>query len=260
MPRRPSPKNRPSSFLNDLDIYSVIFTGFYPRIHDKKLTPRKWLENYVGTYLERDIRRLVNVENLMVFENFLKVCAAHSGRLTNFAAISNAVGISQPTVKKWLSLLETSGVVFLLRPYHRNFSKRIVKTSKLYFVDTGLLCFLLSIRSPQELIGHPQWGSIFETFVISEFYKKMCHVAEEPPLYFWRDQTGNEVDLLVELGQEVLPIEIKASQTYTKDFAAALKKWTTLKGNTATKGYILYRGEEVVGKTSDFPAVPWWMF
>ena len=123
----------------------------YPRIHDKNLDPRKWIENYILTYIERDIRSLINVENLKLFEDFLKICASMSGQLVNYTTISNSIGISQPTTKKWLSLLETSGVIFILSPHHRNFKKRVVKTPKLYFADTGILCFFLSIRKVNEI-------------------------------------------------------------------------------------------------------------
>jgi len=239
-------------------MYEMVHTGMYPRIHDKKLTAPRWLENYVLTYMERDIRSLINVENLRTFENFLKVCASFSGQLLNYASISNAIGISQPTVKKWLSLLETSGVVLLLPPHHKNFSKRLIKSPKLYFLDTGLLCFLLSIRTPGELPGHPLFGSIFETFAVSELYKRICHIGEIPPLFFWRDKTGNEIDLIVEIDGKLLPVEIKSSKTYTPDFSAGIKKWFNLKGNTARRGMVIYAGGETVGKTADVCTVPLW--
>jgi predicted AAA+ superfamily ATPase len=240
------------------NIEDIIFTGMYPRIHDKKLSPRKWLENYVLTYLERDIRQLVNVNNLRTFENFLKVIASQSGQLINYSSISNTVGISLPTVKSWLSLLETSGIIFILSPHHRSFSKRVVKTPKIFFSDTGLLCFLLSIRSSNDLKFHPLSGNIFETFVISEFYKRICHISEIPPLYFWRDKTGNEIDLLVDFGNKLYPIEIKSSRTYSTSFKENIARWFGLKGNTQSKGLILFNGERVLGSQSNIPAVPWW--
>ena len=250
-------------FIKDgksIDIFKTIFTGMYPRIHDKNLDPRKWIENYILTYIERDIRSLINVENLKLFEDFLKICASLSGQLVNYTTISNSIGISQPTTKKWLSLLETSGVIFILSPHHRNFKKRVVKTPKLYFADTGILCFFLSIRNPGELKGHPLFGNIFETFIISEFYKRIYHLGERPPLYFWRDRTGNEIDILVESGRDLLPIEIKASKTYSSSLKSNITQWLSLKGNSAEKGFVLYRGEDVVGKNSAVPISPWWLF
>jgi predicted AAA+ superfamily ATPase len=254
---QPKLRRRPSQLPPLLDI---IFTGFYPRIHDRHLTPRKWLENYVSTYVERDIRALVNVQDLRTFENFLKIIAAHSGQLVNYAALSNVAGISQPTVKKWLSLLETCGIIFLLTPHHNNFIKRLVKAPKLFFCDTGLLCFLLSIKTPVELKNHPLYGNIFETFIASELYKRCAHVGEIPPLYFWRDKSGHEIDLLADFGNKLLPIEIKAGQTYSSFFASELLKWLKLRGNTAKTGMVIYAGDHLVGRDAAITAVPWWAF
>jgi len=251
-------KQRDIKGIEKIDIYRMIFTGMYPRIHDKKLDARKWIENYILTYIERDIRSLVNVENLKLFEDFLKICASMSGQLINYTSISNSIGVSQPTVKKWLSLLETSGILFVLPPHYKNFKKRIVKTPKLYFTDTGVLSFLLSIRNHDELINHPLWGNIFETFIISELYKRVYHTGERPPFYFWRDKTGNEIDLIVDIGSKLLPIEIKASKTYSPELKTNIFSWLNLKNNTSEKGFVIYRGEEVIGKRSDVSVIPWW--
>ncbi len=240
-----------------LDIYQILLTGMYPRIHDKNLEAGKWIENYVATYVERDIRHLVNVDNLKLFENFLKLCASMSGSVVNYAALSNAVGVSQPTAKKWLSLLETSGIVFMLPPYFKNFKKRIIKRPKLYFTDTGLLCFLLSIRDEGQLQHHPLFGSIFETFIISEFYKRLHHVGVIPPLYFWRDQTGNEIDLIVDRTPAPLPIEIKSARTWNTKMTSGISKWPGFSSKTTPAGLILYRGDIPVGKTAQVPVVPW---
>lgn len=247
-------KHRPKNFPeNTIDL---IFKGMYPRIHDKNLDATKWLENYITTYVERDIRLLSNIENLGLFEIFLKTTASHSGQLVNYAAISNSVGISQPTAKKWLSLLETSGIIFFLHPYHKNFRKRLVKTPKLYFTDTGLLCFLLSIRNTNELITHPLYGNIFETFIVSELYKRIAHTGTTPQLFFWRDRTGNEIDLLMDAGKTILPIEIKAAKTHHPDFTSHIRKFCSL--SNAPKGYVLYNGELAYGKETAFPVIPWW--
>lgn len=246
--------------VKDIDIFTTIFTGMYPRIHDKKLDPRKWIGNYILTYIERDIRSLINIENLKLFENFIKLCASFSGQLINYASISNAIGVSQPTVKKWLSLLETSGVIFLLSPHYATFKKRIVKTPKLYFMDTGILCYLLSIRTPDELKNHPLFGNIFETFIISELYKRICHLGEKPQLYFWRDKTGNEIDLILDKGQDLIPIEIKSSMTYNHSLKSSLSKWLGINDNMTKKGFVLYRGKEVVGRNAAITIAPWWTF
>lgn len=242
---------------NSLDIHNMIFTGMFPRIHDKQLSAGKWIENYIDTYVERDIRSLVNVASLKVFESFLKICAAMSGSVVNYAAISNAVGISQPTAKKWLSLLETSGIMFVLPPYYNNFKKRIIKSPKLYFSDTGLLCFLLSIHQPGQLKHHPLFGSIFETFIVSEFYKRLYHIGKKPELYFWRDQTGNEIDLIADQSGTPLPIEIKSAKTHNTKMTAGIKKWPGFSADTTQKGIVLYRGQTIVGKNAAVPVVPW---
>lgn len=239
-------------------LMDLLVTGFYPRIHDKKLDAQKWLENYLLTYVERDIRSIVNVSDLRTFENFLKVCASNSGQLLNLNSIGSAVGISQPTAKRWISLLESSGIIFLLSPHTENFRKRIVKSPKLYFMDTGLLCFLLSIKGPLELKFHPLYGAIFETFIIAEFYKRIAHLGERPPLYFWRDKIGNEIDLLVDLGNSLLPIEIKSSQTYSPSFQNGIQKWCHLPKNSCKSGFVLYNGRQIFGKDSAIPTLPWW--
>lgn len=235
------------------------FPGLYiPRIYDRKLDHRKWHEGYVQTYLERDIRQLVNLADLRTFESFLKLCAGMSGQLLNYASIANAIGISQPTVKRWISLLETSGIVYILPPYYEIFSRRIIKSPKIYFTDTGLLCFLLSIRKPDELQTHPLFGAIFETFIVADLFKRVVHLGELPPFYYWRDRSGKEVDLIVDFGQTVLPVEIKSSRTFSSSFRSNLQKWIDLSQGRAVRGLVIYAGERIVGRGSRIPVVPWW--
>jgi predicted AAA+ superfamily ATPase len=199
--------------IDQNELLNLLFTGFFPRIHDRHLDSHKWYENYVMTYVERDIRSLLQVRNLRTFENFLRLCASQSGQLMNYSSLANSLGVALSTVKEWLSLLETSGLIFVLPPYFKNFSKRIVKTPKIYFTDPGLLCFLLSIRNVDQLKSHPLLGSIFETFIVSECFKRFFNIGETPSLYFWRDQTGNEIDLLIDDGGTGFPVEVKLSQT-----------------------------------------------
>jgi len=239
-------------------LYKLLFTGFYPRIHDRSLDSRKWIENYILTYVERDIRSLINIRNIRTFEIFLKLCASLSGQLINYATLSSHVGVSQPTIKQWISILEASGLIFILPPYHHNFSKRIIKTPKLYFVDTGILCYLLGIRNAKELVGHPLLGSIFETFIIGECFKRISHLGEIPRLYFWRDKAGKEVDLIIDEGIKAFPIEIKLAQTSNPSFASSLYFWLGLKGNNNEHGEIIYTGDRVIGSKSNVPTVPWY--
>ncbi|MCP5506033.1 MAG: ATP-binding protein [Chlamydiales bacterium] len=249
-------KNRKTVSLQTL--YKHLFKGFYPRIHDRKLDSRKWAENYISTYIERDVRSLINIKDIRTFEVFIQLCASLSGQLVNYSTLSNHVGVSQPTIKQWLSILETSGIVFLLPPYYKNFSKRIIKTPKLYFIDTGLLCYLLGIRSSNELAGHPLVGSIFETFFVSECYKRISHLGEIPPLYFWKNKMGKEVDLIIDDPFAPYPMEIKSAQTPNTAFTETLKSWFEMQKLTEGKGAVIYTGKETVGTSSRFPHIPWY--
>ncbi|MBI3901162.1 MAG: ATP-binding protein [Chlamydiia bacterium] len=240
------------------DLYQLILTGFYPRIYDKQIESDKWYENYVFTYVERDIRSLLNVRNLRTFEHFLLLCASRSGQLLDYSDLSSALGVSVSTIKEWVSVLETSGIIFILEPYFKNFSKRIVKTPKLYFVDTGLLCHLLSIRTLDHLKTHPLLGWIFETFIVSECFKRFCHIGEVPPLYFWRDQQKNEIDLLIYNGRDGFPIEIKCSQSFHPDYKKVMENWMALEGNAAKKGLVIYCGE-TLDVTRPIPVLPWYL-
>jgi len=240
------------------ELYQLLLTGFYPRIYDKHLDSEKWYENYVFTYVERDIRSLLNVRNLRTFEHFLLLCASRSGQLLDYSDLSNSLGIAVSTVKEWISILETSGIVFILRPYFENFSKRIVKTPKLYFIDSGLLCHLLSIRTIDHLKTHPLIGQVFETFIISECYKRFHNLGETPHLYFWRDQTQNEIDLLIYDGRKGFPIEIKFSQSFYPDSKKTIEKWMSLDKNPAKEGAVIYCGESM-NTTRPIPALPWYL-
>lgn len=252
--RHPSRKK-----ISQEELYQLVWTGFYPRIHDKGLDSYKWYENYLLTYVERDVRALINIRNLRTFENFLRLVASQSGQLMNYTNLGNSLGVSTPTIKEWISILETSGLIFILPTYFENFSKRLVKTPKIYFADTGLLCHLLSIRNTDHLKTHPLLGSIFETFIVSECFKRFFNLGETPPLYFWRDQAGNEIDLLIYDGQNGFPVEIKLSQTFHPEFMKTIAQWLTLKNNPAKEGAVIYCGEHAHQIHSSVPAVPWYV-
>lgn len=247
------------SEVSQAKLYELLWEGFYPRIHDKHLDSYKWYENYLVTYVERDVRSLLQVKNLRTFENFLKMCASQSAQLMNYSNLANGLGVSAPTIREWISLLETSGLIFILPSFFENFSKRIVKTPKIFFADVGLLCHLLSIRNIEQLKSHPLLGSIFETFVISECFKRFYNIGETPPLYFWRDQSGQEIDLLIYKGQTSFPIEIKLSQSFHSDFKKPIESWFDLKGNQAKKGAVIYGGKQPLQTKSNVPAIPWFM-
>jgi predicted AAA+ superfamily ATPase len=213
----------------------------YPRIHAHRLAPREWLSGYVQTYVERDVRDVLNIGDLEAFDRFLMLMAGRTGQLLNLSSLASDCGISQPTARRWLSVLEASGVVVLLRPHHANFRKRLVKSPKAYFLDTGLACFLLGLRSPRDLEAHPLQGSLFETFVVSEVYKAFAHRGERPPLFFWRDRTGHEVDIVIDLGRRTVPVEVKLSKTVRTDAFHGLGLYASLGG--VRGGVLVYGGE-----------------
>jgi len=238
-------KKMPTRKKNSIpDLYDVLFEGFYPRIHDKGLAPQRWLADYYKTYVERDVRTVLNVGDVETFGRFVRLCAGRNGQLLNLSSLSNDCGVTHSTAKRWLSILETSFLVILLRPHHRNFNKRIVKSPKLYFLDTGLLCYLLKIRSPGDVIHHASRGSIFESFAVAELLKNYLNRGKEPDLYFWRDSTGHEVDVLIDVGGELTPIEVKSGQTFAKDFIADIQYWRTLAGRSSSAAAVIYGGDK----------------
>ena len=228
--------------IHDLD--DLMWRGMYPPVHDRQLAPEQWFANYLVTYVERDVRQLIEVQNLSLFQRFIKLCAARCGQLLNLSSLASDCGVSHNTVRAWISVLEASYVVFLLQPHHQNFGKRLVKTPKLYFVDTGLAAFLLGIRDPQHLSIHSARGALFENFVISELLKRRYNQGLPSNLFFWRNNAGDEVDLLIEQGEQLIPVEIKSGQTFSSDFLAGLQKWMRLAGETCLAPRLVYGGEE----------------
>lgn len=235
----PIPLKRPK-----FDLYTILYQGLYPRIHDKKLDARDWLAFYYQTYVERDVRDIIHIGNLEAFQRFVRLCAGRAGQLLNLSSLAVDCGISQPTARQWLSVLQAGFIVHLLPPHYENFSKRLVKSPKLYFIDSGLLCYLLRIRRPEDIIEHPMRGAIFENFVISECYKAFSHRGEIPPLYFWRDRTGHEVDMIIDMGKKLVPVEIKAGETVTESFFDGLKYYLSLAKHGANTGVLVYGGDK----------------
>jgi len=234
----------------------VIFEGAYPPIFDRDLEPRPWYGNYVRTYLERDVRQFINVQDLGTFQRFLKLCAGRTGQLLNLSSLANDCGITHNTAKSWISVLEASYIVHLLPPHHQNFNKRLVKTPKLYFLDTGLATWLLGIQDSDQLTTHAQRGALFETWVISELLKARYNAGEASNLYFWRDRSGHEVDLLIDQGTHLSPLEIKSGQTINKDYFKGLDFWRKLAGETAGKAWLVYGGDARQNR-SDVTVLPW---
>ena len=230
--------NLPSDFVR------TVFKGAYPRIYDENLSPTDWYPGYIRTYLERDVRLMKNVGDLSTFQHFLKLCAGRIGQLVNLTSLANDCGISVPTVKSWLSILEASYIIFQLQPHYQNFSKRLIKSSKIYFYDTGLACSLLDIDSAEQLSTHYLRGGLFESYVISEIIKTYYNVGRMPRCYFWRDKNGNEVDCLLEKGIALTPIEIKAGQTINSDYFKGLLYWNNLSNTLPKDNIVIYGGSQ----------------
>jgi predicted AAA+ superfamily ATPase len=225
------------------DLNGILFGGLYPPIWDRSPDPTLWYSNYVQNYVERDVRLLINISDLSAFQRFLRLCAARCGQLINYSEIAAATGVTHNTIKAWISVLEASYVVFTLKPFHNNFSKRLVKTPKLYFYDSGLLCWLLSVQSIRDLDFHPMRGAVFESFVISELIKKRFNSLLANNLYFWRDRSGTEIDVIEDAGRDQTPIEIKAGQTFQDRFLRTIIKWKDISGSSAMP-QLIYGGDE----------------
>lgn len=222
----------------------LLWRGGYPPLYDRPLSPDLWFPNYVATYLERDVRQLLAVRDLDLFQRFVRLCAARTGQLLNLSSLATDCGISHVTAREWLGVLEASYVVMRLPPYYRNFGKRLVKTPKLYFLDVGLAAWLLGIRDLQTLNTHAQRGALFETLVVSEFVKQRYNAAQPADLYFWRDNVGHEVDLLFEDGRGLQAVEIKSGATFVDEWLDAARKWQTFSGDSGHAPWIIYGGDE----------------
>jgi predicted AAA+ superfamily ATPase len=221
----------------------MMLRGCYPPLYDRPVAPGDWFPNYVTTYLERDVRQLLAVRDLSLFQRFLKMCAARSGQLLNLSALGADCGISHVTAREWMTVLEASYIVYLLRPHHQNFGKRLVKMPKLYFLDTGLMAYLLGIRDVNTLTTHASRGALFETMVVSEWVKRQFNAGQVAELYFWRDSAGHEVDLLIPQGNQFMPVEIKSGSTFSSDWTAGLRKLSALFGDAALAPGIVYGGD-----------------
>lgn len=234
----------------------TLYRGFYPPIYDRNIRPADWYGSYVQTYLERDVHQLIKVKDLNTFRTFLRICAGRAGQIINLSSIGNDCGLSHNTVKEWLSVLEASYIIFQLSPHHNNFSKRLIKSPKLYFYDTGLLAWLLGVKQPEQIIMHAMRGAMFENLIISELLKYQYSRGESPSIYMWRDNNGLEIDVIIDQGNRLIPVEIKAGQTINRDFFRNLKKWQKLAGNKVSQGYLVYGGDRNQDR-SDISVLSW---
>jgi len=209
----------------------VIFNGFYPRIFDQKIKPELFYSAYLETYVQRDVRLLLEIKDLMQFHTFVKLCAGRTGQILNYNSLANEVGVTNKTIKHWISVLKASYIIFLLNPFHKNFNKRIIKSPKIYFIDVGLASHLLNIENHKQLQTHPLRGELFETFIVAEFLKLRYNQGKQDNLYFFRDQSGNEVDLILETGNGQDIIEIKSGKTVQQKFFKGLNYYKKMDTN-----------------------------
>lgn len=224
---------------------SMLYSGFYPPLYDREVSPHNWFSAYIAAYIERDVRQILKIQELETFQRFVRMCAARTGQLLNMSSLATECGITHNTVKAWISVLEASYIIFLLRPHHVNFNKRLVKMPKLYFYDVGLVSSLLGIRSPEQMNIHHLRGNIFETFVIAELVKSQFNMGEKSSIYFWRDNNGNEVDVIAETGASLMPIEVKSGKTLTRESFAGIEKWLSLVKHVSTvRPSLVYGGED----------------
>lgn len=223
------------------DMETALYTGFYPRIFDRKIDPADSSSFYISTYLERDVRQILNVVDLSRFEIFLQLIAGRTGQLLNYNSLCDETGVSLNTIKSWTSVLEASYIIRILRPYHKRITRRLVKTPKIYFLDTGLAANLLGITSREHLVNHPLKGALFETMVFSELLKRRFNSGNRDNLFFYRDQKGNEIDFLIEEGENLDLIEVKSSQTLNSSFLNGFSRFPPIEG-IKTRNRIIYGG------------------
>ena len=240
-----------STSINDL-----LFKGLYPPLYDRKFETKLWYSNYITTYVERDVRLIKNITNFSAFEKFIKLCAGRSGHLLNMHNLAIETGVDNKTIASWIGVLEMSYIIFRLYPHHKNFNKRVVKMPKIYFYDTGLAISLLGIEDPEQLILHPFRGNLFENLIIVELLKQRYNMGLKSNLSFWRDNVGNEIDLLMQNGDSLIPVEIKAGQTVTNEYFKGLQFWEKI--NPGSKGYIVYGGNIKQKRSSGIEILPFY--
>jgi len=233
-----------------------ILSGGYPEVIIKKIKPADWYAGYLATYVERDVRQLKNISNLSQFLKLLRLCAGRTGQLLNLTALANDSGIDQKTVAAWLSVLQSSYIIYLLKPYHTNFNKRIMKSAKLYFYDTGVACSLLGINHARQITTHAAKGPLFENLIISELLKERLNAGAVDNLYYWRDKTGNEVDVLIDKAGKLTAVELKAGETVSADFFRGLAYFSSLQTGKLEK-LLVYGGKQEQIRSNGTLVKPW---
>jgi len=230
------------------DLFPLLRQGAYPRIYDRDIPAHQWLADYTATYVQRDVRQVINVSDLQAFSGFLKLCAGRTAQEINLSALGNDAGMSRNTIRAWLAVLETSYIIHRLPAWHTNIRKQVVKAPKLHFFDSGLVCYLLGIRDPEQLRLHPLRGAIFESWVISEIYKAGVHAGVQPSLFHYREARGLEIDLLVDQGGGLDAVEIKSGATTTADFFKNLERFSNRMKSAGKarriRSHVVYGGDD----------------
>jgi predicted AAA+ superfamily ATPase len=237
------------------NLQETMFRGFYPPLYDHQVDTGKWYSNYIRTYIERDVRQIKNITDLNVFEKFIRLCAGRTGQLLNMNSLAIETGVDNKTISSWIGVLESSFIMYRLYPHHANFNKRIVKMPKLYFYDTGLACALLGIQNAAQLNYNPLSGSLFENFIIGELLKQRYNSGKSNNLYFWRDNTGHEVDIIIENQGTLYPVEIKSGKTITNEFFKGVLYWLKISGEKS--GAVIYAGESGQKRSNNIDIIPW---
>jgi len=232
------------NYKSQWDAYEIIVKGSYPRLHEESLAPGRFYNGYLQTYVERDVRTLINVKDLELFQRFLMLLAGRVGQVLNYTSLGNDIGVSGTTVKNWLSVLKASFVVFELQPFHENINKRVIKSPKLYFTDTGLVAHLLGIETPEQAKRDPLRGGLYENLIILETLKALYNAGKRPHMYFYRDTNGNEVDLIIRHQRHLIPVEIKSAETFARDFLKGLEQFRSVAKGACKPGYVLYNGSQ----------------
>ena len=255
---RDAPTGRPAGSLPADGLWETLAAGFYPPVHDRGIAANEWFGDYFRTYVERDLREVLRVADLRAFETFMRLAAARTASELNLNSLAGDASVTQTTTRRWLTALEIGYLAATLPPHHINYRKRLRKRPRLHFLDTGLICYLLGIRDGATLERHPLRGAIFESFVVAELIKAFAAMRRDAPLFFWRDATGHEIDVLIDAGDRLIPMEIKSGQTVAHDAMRTLDWWTSIPANPNRGGVLVHGGVERFA-LRDYQVLPWFL-
>ena len=256
--RGAAPAPQVATRLSETDPWATLLAGFYPPVHDRGLSPRAWMADYFRTYVERDLREVTQVLDLRTFETFVRLAAARTATELNLSGLAADAGITHQTARRWLTALEIGYVATTLPPHHASYRKRLRKRPRLHFLDSGLVCYLLGIEDAATLERHPLRGAIFESFVVAELMKAFAARRRDPRLYFWRDATGHEIDILIDAGRRLIPVEVKSGRTVPPDAISSLRWWTSIPSNPNRGGVLVHGGTEDFD-LSGVRVLPWFL-